>query len=49
MNIPFDVNEKHEVTIEHSDLMFYYPHPRGRRVQYLVCVSVCLCVTTKLL
>ena len=22
----------------------HYPHPRGRRVQYLVCVSVCLSV-----
>ena len=34
-------------------LHFYYPCPRGRRVQYLVCVcvcvSVCLFVTTKLL
>ena len=31
----------------------YYPRLRGQRVQYLVCVSVglsvCLCVTTKLL
>ena len=23
----------------------YYPRPRGRRVQYLVCVCVCVCVS----
>ena len=27
----------------------YYPRPCGQRVQYLVCVCVCLFVTTKLL
>ena len=28
--------------------LYYYPHPRGRRVQYLVCVSVSLCMLHKI-